>query len=67
MPAMKIDLPSWLDEAVCSQVLSQSQAWLIYDQCLLSETEEAEMPMQFDPMMERLYLYEATPVNSLPL
>ena len=61
-------LDEQLQEAVNSQVISVAQAWAMQD--LLESTPPGRLvtvPSDWHPWVERLHLWEAEPVNELPL
>ncbi|HEV6963939.1 hypothetical protein [Roseateles sp.] len=67
MSAVQMELPQWLSKAVRKQVLSPAQAWLIFDLQLMSDQDLTVMPPLLDDLMERLFLYERSPANRLPV
>ena len=68
MSAQLMLLEEQLQEAVNSQVISVAQAWAMQD--LLESTPPGRLvtvPLDWHPWVERLHLWEAEPVNELPL
>ncbi len=56
MVAKLATLPPSLEWAVMQGVLTLAEAWAIQDEILLHPGPERELPAQFDPLCQRLYL-----------
>lgn len=68
MSAQQAYLEDWLQEAVELGAISSQEAWLLQDAALLTPPgSKKELPEDFEPMIDRLYLLEAKPANRLPV
>ena len=67
MSAQLAYLEDWLEQAVSAGAVSLAEAWALQDLAsLVPPGAEAELPLSFEPMVDRLYLLEVPPINRLP-
>ena len=68
MSAQQAHLEDWLQEAVSLGAVSTQEAWLLQDAALLTPPGcRRELPEDFEPMIDRLFLLEVRPANRLPV
>lgn len=67
MSAQVAYLETWLEQGVSAGAVSLAEAWELQDLALqIPPGSEADLPACLEPMIDRLFLLEVPPANSLP-